>query len=106
MLYVRVCLLCLFVGASCGSVSTSELRTDGGDAAAAGEMACLPYNTQGFALHVDQACGGDAGRCLPSDPRCCYAHCELNGAQFIGCADNAAGAAPSRCYVSCSDCPP
>jgi hypothetical protein len=70
-----------------------------------GGAACLPYNATGFAYNVDNAYGADGGRCLPTDPKCCYADCQLNGAQFVGCAENATGTTHSRCYASCADCP-
>jgi hypothetical protein len=93
-------------GGAAGGAAGGELGGQGGAGAA-----CLtstdPNGTPGFAYNVDNSCGVDAGRCLPDTAaHCCYAHCELNGAQFVGCvADPKAPGGAIVCYASCADCP-
>jgi hypothetical protein len=86
--------------AGAGGAAGTPTTSTGGAAGAA----CLGPDTAGFALNIDQACPmGDAAACVYSSDHCCYAHCTLNNAQYVGCISGSPVA--SRCYASCSDCP-
>jgi len=91
-------------GGAAGGARDGTLVELGGGGAAGGAPACGQYGDAAFSYNIGQACG-DAGRCLPGSPGCCYAACELNGAHFVGCAADARGdGGIIVCHASCAEC--
>jgi hypothetical protein len=88
--------------AGAGGAAGAPTSSSGG--AGGAESCAVNNNTLGFGYNTDQPCPmGDAAACVYSSDHCCYAHCILNNAQYVGCVSGSPVA--SRCYASCSDCP-
>lgn len=81
-----------------GSDGRGGAGGDSGSGGAGGtvDAGCLSTNALGFAWNVSNPCPRDGG---PA----CYAACQLNGAQYVGCVSGST--IGTECYRSCSDCP-